>query len=125
MNAITLAGGSSYGLSVATGVANALKERTVDAGNWDNIPTVPGAIIFDLAAVWRQGEQMSSTVTGADSQYLPAGKNVRLVPVGQDEFEPQTGRADVIHFDRDERSEVRGFILNPGPWPIAARRLTE
>jgi L-aminopeptidase/D-esterase-like protein len=48
VNAITLAGGSAYGLSVATGVANAIKERTADPGNWKNIAVVPGAIIFDL-----------------------------------------------------------------------------
>jgi len=48
VNAITLAGGSAYGLAVATGVANALKERTTDPGNWRNIAVVPAAIIFDL-----------------------------------------------------------------------------
>src|SRR5271167_1001953 len=48
VNAITLAGGSAYGLAVATGVANSLKERTADPGNWRNIAVVPAAIIFDL-----------------------------------------------------------------------------
>jgi L-aminopeptidase/D-esterase-like protein len=48
VDAITLAGGSAYGLAVATGVANALKERTADPGNWKNIAVVPAAIIFDL-----------------------------------------------------------------------------
>jgi L-aminopeptidase/D-esterase-like protein len=48
VDAITLAGGSAYGLSVATGVANALKERTADPGSWKNIAVVPAAIIFDL-----------------------------------------------------------------------------
>ena len=48
VSAITLAGGSAYGLSVATGVANALKELTEDPGNWRNVAVVPGAIIFDL-----------------------------------------------------------------------------
>jgi len=48
VDAITLAGGSAYGLAVATGLANALKERTADPGNWRNIAVVPGAIIFDL-----------------------------------------------------------------------------
>lgn len=46
--AITVSGGSAYGLAVATGVANALKERAKDPGNWRNIAVVPGAIIFDL-----------------------------------------------------------------------------
>src|SRR5271167_2861275 len=48
VDAITLAGGSAYGLAVATGVANALKKRTADPGNWRNIAVVPAAIIFDL-----------------------------------------------------------------------------
>jgi L-aminopeptidase/D-esterase-like protein len=47
-DAITLAGGSAYGLAVSTGVANALKERTADPGNFKSIAVVPGAIIFDL-----------------------------------------------------------------------------
>src|SRR5271170_207228 len=36
VNAITLSGGSAYGLAVATGVANALKKRAKDPGNWKN-----------------------------------------------------------------------------------------
>ena len=48
IDAITFAGGSSYGLSVATGVAAELKDRSANAGDWTNIPTVTGAIIFDL-----------------------------------------------------------------------------
>jgi L-aminopeptidase/D-esterase-like protein len=48
VNAISFAGGSSYGLAAATGVADALKERTPDPGAWDHIATVAGAIIFDL-----------------------------------------------------------------------------
>jgi 6-aminohexanoate-oligomer endohydrolase len=50
VDAITLAGGSAYGLSVATGVANALKEKNADPGNWKNIAVVPAAIIFDLGS---------------------------------------------------------------------------
>jgi L-aminopeptidase/D-esterase-like protein len=48
VDAITLAGGSAYGLAAATGLANALKEQTADPGNFRNIAVVPGAIIFDL-----------------------------------------------------------------------------
>jgi L-aminopeptidase/D-esterase-like protein len=50
VDAITLAGGSAYGLSVATGVANALKDKITDPGNWKNIAVVPAAIIFDLGS---------------------------------------------------------------------------
>ncbi|MGA8214666.1 MAG: P1 family peptidase, partial [Candidatus Sulfotelmatobacter sp.] len=37
VNAIVLSGGSSYGLSAATGVANALKDMITDAGNFDDV----------------------------------------------------------------------------------------
>lgn len=48
VDAISFAGGSSYGLSVATGVADEIKVRTENAGDWGSIATVAGAIIFDL-----------------------------------------------------------------------------
>lgn len=57
VNAISFAGGSSYGLAAATGVADAIKESTENAGAWDRIATVAGAIIFDL------GNRRYSTVT--------------------------------------------------------------
>jgi len=56
-NAIVLSGGSSYGLSAATGVANALKDMITDAGNFDDVAVVPGAIIFDL------GDRRFNTIT--------------------------------------------------------------
>ena len=48
VHAISLSGGSAYGLAAATGVTDAIKERTSDPGNWKNIVGVSGAIIFDL-----------------------------------------------------------------------------
>src|SRR5688572_20090559 len=48
VDAITFAGGSSYGLAAATGVADAIKEERSGSGDWGNIATVAGAIIFDL-----------------------------------------------------------------------------
>jgi L-aminopeptidase/D-esterase-like protein len=48
LDAITFAGGSSYGLSVATGVAEELKAGKANSGEWDNIATVAGAVIFDF-----------------------------------------------------------------------------
>src|SRR5271166_4333386 len=57
VNAIVLSGGSSYGLSAATGVENALKDVITDAGNFDDVPTVVGAIIFDL------GDRRFNTIT--------------------------------------------------------------
>ncbi len=78
VDAITLAGGSAYGLSVATGVANALKEKTADPGNWKNIAVVPAAIIFDL------GSRRYNTVTPDDTLGRAALDAVRSgwIPLG-------------------------------------------
>jgi L-aminopeptidase/D-esterase-like protein len=76
--AITLAGGSAYGLSVATGVANALKERTADPGSWKNIAVVPAAIIFDLGgrrynAVTPDERLGRAALDAARSGWVPLG----------------------------------------------------
>jgi 6-aminohexanoate-oligomer endohydrolase len=78
VNAITLAGGSSYGLSVATGVANALKERIANPGDLDNIPVVPGAIIFDIGdyrynAVTPDERLVRAALDAARSGWVPLG----------------------------------------------------
>jgi L-aminopeptidase/D-esterase-like protein len=57
VNAICFAGGSAYGLAAASGVAAEIKDRTPEAGRWERIAVVPGAIIFDL------GNRRFSTVT--------------------------------------------------------------
>lgn len=48
VNAVAFAGGSSYGLAVATGAADEIKATTVNPTQWENIATVVGAIIFDV-----------------------------------------------------------------------------
>ena len=49
VNAVVFSGGSWYGLSAATGVANGIKKMRASAGNVDFIAGVVGAIIFDGA----------------------------------------------------------------------------
>jgi len=50
VNAITLSGGSAFGLDAASGVQAALRERGVGFRVRENvIPIVPAAIVFDLA----------------------------------------------------------------------------
>ncbi|HEV2130229.1 MAG TPA: P1 family peptidase, partial [Longimicrobiaceae bacterium] len=49
VDAISFAGGSSYGLGAASGVALEIRDQRAATGDWGAIPTVPGAIIFDLA----------------------------------------------------------------------------
>jgi L-aminopeptidase/D-esterase-like protein len=79
----------------------------------------PGAI----AEVRAAGDGLEIEVAGRASLYLPPDKWVALTPVGQDEFELATPRADRLHFDRDASARIVGLTLNPGPWPIRGRRL--
>jgi len=48
IDAITLSGGSDYGLEVAAGVSAEILAMREYSGFWDDIAVVPGAIIFDL-----------------------------------------------------------------------------
>lgn len=48
IDAVVFSGGSWYGLSAATGVANALKDRKAAEGDRDFIAGVVGAIVYDV-----------------------------------------------------------------------------
>jgi 6-aminohexanoate-oligomer endohydrolase len=78
LDAIVLSGGSSYGLSAATGVSNAIKESITDPGSWLNVPGVTGAIVFDL------GGRRFNAVTPDDALGRAAWKARRAgwIPVG-------------------------------------------
>lgn len=78
VNAIVLSGGSSYGLSAATGVVNALKDMITDAGNFDDVAVVPGAIIFDLGdrrfnTITPDEELGRAALAGARAGWFPLG----------------------------------------------------
>lgn len=57
MDAVVFAGGSWYGLSAGTGVAEGIKEMRSNAGAWAGIAGVVSGIIFDL------GERRDNTIT--------------------------------------------------------------
>ena len=57
MDAVVFAGGSWYGLSAGTGVAEGIKEMRADSGTWQGIAGVVSGIIFDL------GERRDNTIT--------------------------------------------------------------
>lgn len=57
MDAVVFAGGSWYGLSAGTGVAEGIKEMRQDAGSWNGIAGVVSGIIFDL------GGRRENTIT--------------------------------------------------------------
>jgi hypothetical protein len=76
-----------------------------------------------IADVHWQGNDLAIRVAGRDSLYLPANQEVALKPWAAEEFALGTERADRLHFDLDARGHVAGFTINPGSWPIRARRL--
>jgi L-aminopeptidase/D-esterase-like protein len=76
-----------------------------------------------IAEVRRAGTGLELEVTGQDSAYLPVGQWVPLGAVGVDEFELGTSRADRVHLDRDVHGRIVSLTINPGLWPVRARRL--
>ena len=80
----------------------------------------PGAV----SEIRRNGAGLEIEVTGQSSIYIPVGKWVSLALVASDEFELATPRADRLHIDRDAHGRIVGLTLNPGPWPVRARRLS-
>ncbi|HMK85434.1 MAG TPA: P1 family peptidase [Steroidobacteraceae bacterium] len=76
-----------------------------------------------VAQLRRNGAGLEIVVTGGDSEYLKAQQAVALTAVATDEFELAGARADRLHIDRDARGRISGIILNPGPWPVSARRM--
>lgn len=50
LDAVTISGGSWYGLGTAAGVAAKLKERGHRSGHWAELANVAGAIIYDYGA---------------------------------------------------------------------------
>ena len=76
-----------------------------------------------IAEVRHAGAGLEMAVTGQDSAYLAVDQWVSLTAVGSDEFELGTLRADRVHLDRDARGRITGLTINPGFWPVRARRL--
>jgi 6-aminohexanoate-oligomer endohydrolase len=86
------------------------------AGVYEFAPGVTGV-------VRRTGAGLEITVAGHDSLYLPEKRAVRLTAVATDEFILATGRADRLRFERDSRGRVAGLTIEPGPWPVRAKRV--
>lgn len=113
VDAITFAGGSSYGLSVATGVAEALRDRRSDPGALANIATVAGAIIFDL------GPRRFTTITpdGALGRAALEAAQPGMFPLGATgagRFATQGG-----FFDARTYSGQGGAVRQSGPTKVA------
>jgi L-aminopeptidase/D-esterase-like protein len=78
VQAVVFSGGSWYGLSAATGVANALKKMRAAEGQFDYIPGVVGAIIFDVGGrrfsrVTPDDALGEAAVLSAEAGWFPLG----------------------------------------------------
>src|SRR5215472_14150714 len=78
VNAITISAGSSYGLAFATGVADALKDATPGANDWQHRVTVVGAVVWDL------GTRRYNAITPDDNLARRAVRDARpgIFPLG-------------------------------------------
>jgi L-aminopeptidase/D-esterase-like protein len=78
VQAVVFSGGSWYGLSAATGVANELKKMRAADGQFDYIPGVVGAIIFDVGGrrfsrVTPDDVLGAAAVQNAEQNWFPLG----------------------------------------------------
>ena len=114
VDAISFAGGSSYGLAAAAGVAAEIRNlHEEESGHWAEIATVPGAIIFDL------GDRRFNTITPDEALGAAALRVARpgwfpLGARGAGRFATQ-GK----YFAEPLRSGQGGAVRQVGPTKVA------
>ena len=114
VDAISFAGGSSYGLAAAAGVAAEIRNmQEEESGHWGEIATVPGAIIFDL------GDRRFNTITPDEALGAAALRAARpgwfpLGGRGAGRFATQ-GK----YFAEPLRSGQGGAVRQVGPTKVA------
>jgi hypothetical protein len=85
-----------------------------------------GSYIFAkdaIAELRRRGDTLEIELRGQTSDYLVPGHPLLLTAVATDEFEIAGPRGDRLHVDRDAHGAVVGITINPGLWPVHARRV--
>ena len=114
LHAICLAGGSSYGLEAATGVAAELLAQTGYATGWQDIKAVSGAIIFDYRprdnAIYPDKELGRAALRAARPGRFPLG------PRGAGSS-ATVGKG--FDFDQGESAGQGGAFAQVGPTKVA------
>jgi hypothetical protein len=72
----------------------------------------------------RHADTLEIELSGQTSDYLARDHALLLTAVAKDEFEIAGPRGDRLRIDRDAHGAVVGLTINPGLWPVGARRLT-
>jgi L-aminopeptidase/D-esterase-like protein len=119
VDAVVFSGGSSYGLSAATGAAQAIREMRGGTGDWGRIATVVGAIIFDFAP---RRFNMVAPDEALGAAALRAAKPGRfpLGAAGAGRFAMQSGFYDARGIaDARQHSGQGAAIRESGPTKVA------
>lgn len=90
-------------------------ELSRHAGNYEFAPGMEASISIT-------DNRLSIKAPDRRSMYLPANATVTLTPADNGDFLLDTERRDVVRFDRNEDGTTTGLTINPGRWPVRARR---
>jgi L-aminopeptidase/D-esterase-like protein len=80
VDAVVLAGGSTYGLDAASGVMRELLKQRGDKVDFDNIPSVPAAIVYDFSG--RTNAVYPDADLGAEAFRAAAKNTVKIGAAG-------------------------------------------
>ena len=76
-----------------------------------------------VARVIADDSRLSIEAPERTSLYLPAGSTLFLIPAENGDFLIDSQRKDVLRFTADGDGNITGMTINPGRWPVAARRI--
>jgi L-aminopeptidase/D-esterase-like protein len=120
VDAITLAGGSTFGLDVASGVMDEILKLRGNKANFETIPAVPGAIVYDFSgrdnAIYPDNDLGKKAFKKAQSNQVEVGRSGagRFVTVGKyfgREFSEESGQGAA--FFQDKGLKIFGLtVLN-------------
>jgi L-aminopeptidase/D-esterase-like protein len=69
----------------------------------------------------RDGERLLAQVKNGELDYVPT--KATAAPISPNTFEIESERRDILRFDEDPANGVVGLTVNPGQWPLSARRV--
>jgi L-aminopeptidase/D-esterase-like protein len=116
--AICFAGGASFGLEAVAGVQAEILARRDYCVDWERIPTVPGAVIFDFRgrdnAIYPDKELGRAALRSARSGWFPlgAGGAGRFVHVGKffgPRYMEQAGQGGA--FGQIDKTKIAVFVV--------------
>jgi hypothetical protein len=78
-----------------------------------------------VARVLAEDSRLSIEAPERPSLYLPALSTLSLIPAENGDFLIDSERKDVLRFTVDSDGAITGMTINPGRWPVSARRVAQ